>query len=278
MSATSVPSRLGSLFNRNGNTPVQQLMNCLLGWRSRRRRQASRQSRRRGRAVPRLRSRSSSRPKSPEPPGAATPKKRNCAFCDSSMPPGARTGRRDPAAGRHLLLHTARLPEAAGKRASRTRRPTGQASRHYRTAEDKARIAELEAQIRQLTQRLPQAEIVIDVQKKLSRAFGHQSAADRTDPSGEQPDELLERASELVRQVGPTLACRALSISRATFYRRRAFLESRHLDAAEEPLRQTSAQECPCARSRGGAKGAGSALFRSFCRGRAGRDRRNTLR
>jgi putative transposase len=38
----------------------------------------------------------------------------------------------------------------------------------------------------------------------------------------------------LVRQVGPTLTCRALSLSRATFYRRRAFLEGGALASAEE--------------------------------------------
>lgn len=45
----------------------------------------------------------------------------------------------------------------------------------------------------------------------------------------------LERANELVRQVGPTLACRILSISRATFYRRRAHLETVRIDPTAQP-------------------------------------------
>jgi transposase len=72
-------------------------------------------------------------------------------------------------------IYYSTLRDFQKQRANGTLEPGGQQVK--RTAiieqtEDKARIAELEAQNRQLTRRLQQAEIVIDVQKKLSQLLG----------------------------------------------------------------------------------------------------------
>ncbi len=72
-------------------------------------------------------------------------------------------------------IYYSTLRDFEKQRANGHLEPGGQKSKPAETfenSEDKKRIAELEAQVRQLTRRLSQAEIVIDVQKKLSQLLG----------------------------------------------------------------------------------------------------------
>ena len=81
-------------------------------------------------------------------------------------------------------------------------------------------IASLKRENERLKERLRQAELIIDVQKK--------SLGDDADTITRE--DRLKAAEGLAKRVGVSAACRGLNVSRATFYRRR------------EPNRQTQAK------------------------------------
>ncbi len=70
--------------------------------------------------------------------------------------------------------------------------------------------ARLKRQNARLTEKLRQAELIIDVQKKVSEMIQTRSQEGR-----------LAAAEKLGKQVGVAAACRSLDVSRATLYRRR---------------------------------------------------------
>ncbi len=78
------------------------------------------------------------------------------------------------------------------------------------------RAKELERENERLRRKLKQAETVIEIQKKSLRDPGDHS--DRTRP-GE--DRLMDGVEQLASTVGFQTACRALDVSRSSFYRRR---------------------------------------------------------
>jgi transposase len=173
MSATSVPSRLGSLFNRSGNGHPSSHG---LSVRSEEP-EATTSERTIGTAA------GGAKPAAAEPLVAPTEitratrrrytkeeKLRILRLADAARQHG-QVG----ALLRREGIYYSTLRDFQKQRANGCLEPGGQQVKRtasIEASEDKARIAELEAQVRQLTQRLLHAEIVIDVQKKLSELLG----------------------------------------------------------------------------------------------------------
>ncbi|MGB7347367.1 MAG: IS3 family transposase [Pirellulaceae bacterium] len=92
-------------------------------------------------------------------------------------------------------------------------------------------LARLNRENQRLKERLRQAELIIDVQKK--------GLGDDTDAITRE--DRLNAAEELSERVGVVAACRAMNVSRATLYRRRE--PSRQATPRPTPTRALSAQE-----------------------------------
>ena len=172
MSATSVPSRLGSLFNRNGNShshthglsarleePEATISERTIGARPGASAAGSEQV-----VEPTDIKRAARRRYSREDKLRIL---RLVEACKERGQVGAILRREG--------LYYSTLRDFQKQRANGRLEPGGQKDIEAVRAEltaDKARIAELEAQNRQLKRQLQQAEIVIDVQKKLSQLLG----------------------------------------------------------------------------------------------------------
>jgi transposase len=173
MSATSVPSRLGSLFNRNGT--CQHSTHELS---ARLEEQEATKSEQTTRAAASGGSRTASEPLV-EPTEITRVARRRYTKEDKlrilRLVDAAKERGQVGAILRREGIYYSTLRDFQQQRANGRLEPGGQQAKRaaiIEHTEDKARIAELEAQIRQLTQRLSQAEIVIDVQKKLSQLLG----------------------------------------------------------------------------------------------------------
>jgi transposase-like protein len=166
MSATSVPSRLGSLFNRNGNGQAQSH-----GLSARLEEPEATTSERTIRAA------ASGAVIQPSDTRKATRRRytkeeklRILRLVDAAKERG-----QIGAILRREGIYYSTLRDFQKQRVNGTLEPGGTKAKSAQLAElteDKARIAELEAQNRQLKRQLSQAEIVIDVQKKLSQLLG----------------------------------------------------------------------------------------------------------
>ena len=76
------------------------------------------------------------------------------------------------------------------------------------------RVAKLERENRRLQQKLKQAELIIEAQKKKFGDPGNLSGSER-----EQRKQMISLAEQLSPHVGKKAACNALQVPRATFYR-----------------------------------------------------------
>jgi hypothetical protein len=77
-------------------------------------------------------------------------------------------------------------------------------------------VEALKREIALLQHRLPQAEVIMDVQKSLK------ATGDVAQTTRQVPTELIAAATQGAPAVGVMQACRVLRVSRATLYRRRA--------------------------------------------------------
>ena len=172
MSATSVPSRLGNLFNRNGasHSPTHGLSARLeepeatTSERTIGARTGASQATARQVVEPNQITKASRRRYTKDE------KLRILRLADACE----ERGQLGALLRREGIYHTT-LRDFQKQRANGRLEPGGQQVKRAATIEhnqDKARIAQLEAQNRQLARRLQQAEIVIDVQKKLSQLLG----------------------------------------------------------------------------------------------------------
>lgn len=173
MSATTVPSRLGSLFNRSGNGHPSSHG---LSVRSEEP-EATTSERTIGAAA------GGGGPTAAEPlvePTQITRASRRRYTKEEKLrilrlADAAKERGQVGALLRREGIYYSTLRDFQKQRANGCLEPAGQQAKRpvsIEASEDKVRIAELEAQVRQLTQRLSQAEIVIDVQKKLSELLG----------------------------------------------------------------------------------------------------------
>ena len=95
------------------------------------------------------------------------------------------------------------------------------------------KVRKLERENARLEKKLEKAHLIIDVQGKSCRAAG-------IEPRGR--DELMKAAEELAKHVGVKPACDALSVARATFYRRRR-PSTGHQQPRPTPARALSEKE-----------------------------------